>query len=199
MFVHSFMFTLLQLPLTPHPHRLFHTHKHTGTYTHRHHHTIITHNIWNKHADSRPVTMSHRLTPSTHPQTLLTHLFWLSFSVLGWLVLARQPLNKDEREEEKKKKKDRGRGRRDNLKSHPSPSRIKKKNACLSSLTFLYEACVFSTSNFPIRMFGIMKNTLICSDLCDFIDSGIYLRKCVGEFAAWINRFPCLRAASICQ
>lgn len=34
--------------------------------------------------------------------------------------MARQPLNKDEREGLEKKR-DRGRGRRDNLKKHPSP------------------------------------------------------------------------------
>ena len=110
----------------------------------------------------------------------------------GRLVLARQPLNKDEREEEKRQRK-REEGQYKKA-THP-PAHLKKKK--MHALPWFppspsYTRPVFFNFNFPIQVFLTKKNTQMDFNWCDFIDSSVGLRRFVGELAAQFNRFLCV-------
>lgn len=115
------------------------------------------------------------LLPPT-PTPLLFFFSSFDFSSVCWggLFLARQHLNKDEREEKKKKKRQRKREAGQKA-THPPPA---TKNACLamiSSLTFLYESCVFELYHLNLYTNG-KKAQMCCCDSFNLADYKTDLR-----------------------
>lgn len=111
----------------------------------------------------------------------------------GRLVLARQPLNKDEREEEKRqRKREEGQSKKA---THP-PAHLKKKKKMHALPWFppspSYTRPVFYNFNFPIQVFLTNQNTQMEFNWRDFIDSSVGLRRFVGELPALFNRFLCV-------